>query len=393
MRGLLSFFILLMCSCSTPQQDAAIQPPEPEAEILVKAKGKGTMILRTDRPANLETPLSWFMEDYTPNSVFFVRWHLSIMPDSISPDTFRLRIFGNVNKKLELSLNDLKSKFEQVTVVALACCSGNARSFLDPQVPGGQWKNGAMGNAKWTGVRLKDLLEMAGIQNGSVEVTFNGMDAPPLPSVPDFIKSLSVEHALNEEVIVAYQMNGEDLPLLNGYPLKLVVPGWYATYWMGMLHEIEVCREPYAGFWMKKAYLAPTGISNANERPDALAKDLSPITKIAVRSIFVSPEPNSIIAPGKQIEMQGLAFDGGDGIVKVEISEDNGRTWKQAKLDPSLGKYSWRRWRYSWTAGIKGIYALKVKATNAAGETQPEHHWNRSGYARNEIETLTLYVQ
>lgn len=369
------------------------RPPDAVPEIMVKAKGKGPMILRTDRPANLETPLSYFLEDYTPNSVFFVRWHLSMLPDSISPDTFRLRIFGNVNKQLAVSLADLKSKFEPVTITALACCSGNARSFLDPKVPGGQWKNGAMGNAKWTGVRLKDLLELAGIKPGSVEVTFNGMDAPPLPSVPDFVKSLSVEHSLNEEVIVAYQMNGEDLPLLNGYPLKLVVPGWYATYWVGMLNEIEIKTEPFTGFWMKKSYLAPTGIYNANEKPDSLAKDLSPITKIAVRSIFVSPEPNSVIAPGKTVEVQGLAFDGGDGIVKVEISEDNGRTWKAAMLDASLGKYAWRRWRYTWTAGEKGVYALKVKATNAAGETQPAHHWNRSGYARNEIETLTLYVK
>jgi hypothetical protein len=191
--------------------------------------------------------------------------------------------------------------------------------------------------------------------------------------------------------MVAYEMNGEPLPLLNGYPLKLVVPGWYATYWVGFLSDIQVLAKPFEGFWMKKAYLVPKGVPNANESPDSvITANLEPISVMNVRSIFVAPEPNQIIKTGQQTDVQGLAFDGGFGITKVELSEDSGKTWQPAKLEPDLGKYSWRRWHYSFTPSQKGNYYLTVKATNAKGQTQPLHQWNHSGYMRNEIEILPL---
>ena len=193
--------------------------------------------------------------------------------------------------------------------------------------------------------------------------------------------------------MIAYEMNGEPLPLLNGFPLKLVVPGWYATYWIGMLNDITVHADTFAGFWMKKAYLVPQNNRDGNENPDSLSQSMEPINKMNVRSIFVTPEPDSLIQTGSICEIQGLAFDGGDGIQKVELSEDNGKTWKEVNLDPVLGKYSWRRWRYSWKANTAGTYIFKIKATNTLGETQPEHHWNRSGYMRNEIEVLKLEVK
>lgn len=215
------------------------------------------MILLTDRPLNLETPLHYFLHDYTPNDVFFVRWHLAVLPEQFDRDTFRLRVTGHVKKEMALSLGELRANFSPFTISALAQCAGNSRSFFDPQVPGGQWKNGAMGNAKWVGVKLKDILEMAGVKQGAFEVSFNGMDQGPLPSIPDFVKSLSVDHAMDGEVMVAYEMNGKTLPVLNGFPLKLVVPGWYATYWIGMLNEIRVYPDTFKGYWMQKAYLVP----------------------------------------------------------------------------------------------------------------------------------------
>jgi sulfite dehydrogenase len=376
-------------SCSPSEKRNAGQR---QSDEIVNAEGKKGMILLTERPPNLETPLKYFKLDYTPNDVFFVRWHLAGLPATVDKDTFRLNVTGHVKSPLSLSLNDLRTKFKPTSLVALAACAGNARSFCDPHVPGGQWKNGGMGNAKWTGVKLKDILDAAGVRAGAYDVSFNGMDEPPLPSVPDFVKSLHIDHAMDGEVMVAYEMNGEPLPLLNGYPLKLVVPGWYATYWVGMLNEIKVYADTFKGYWMQKAYLVPKNERNGSEHPDSLAKETVPISKLDVRSIFVSPEPNTVIQSNEKCEIEGLAFDAGDSIVKVEISMD-GKTWNKANLQSYIGKYSWRRWKYDWTPSNAGDYSLRVKATNAKGETQPVHHWNRSGYMRNEIETLDLKAE
>jgi len=385
--------LLILIACNQQVKEAEQQPPfNLVKDEMVKAEGKDSMILLTDRPANLETPLKYFKQDFTPNSVFFVRWHLSKLPAKIDLDTFRLRITGNIEHELALSMNDLKTKFKPYTIVALAECAGNSRSFFDPRVPGGQWKNGAMGNAKWTGVKLKDVLETAGIKPGTIDVAFNGLDAPPLATVPDFVKSLHIDHAMDGEVMIAYEMNGEALPLLNGYPLKLVVPGWYATYWVGMLSDIKLYAVTFNGFWMQKAYLVPKNVSNGNEKPDSLAKDIVPISRLDVRSIFVSPEPETVVKSGQDCKIEGLAFDYGAGINKVEISADSGK-WVNARLDNEIGKYSWRRWHYTWKPPAPGVYTIRVKATNSNGETQPEHQWNRSGYMRNEIEVLKLKAE
>lgn len=382
--------LLFLAGCKNAKQAPEVQAPP--ADEIVTADGKKDMILLTDRPPNLETPLKYFKLDYTPNDVFFVRWHLSGLPSKVDTGSFRLTVDGHVNKPLSLSIADLKSKFKPQTIVALAECAGNSRSFFDPRVPGGQWKNGAMGNALWTGVSLKDLLAYAGVKKGAFEVAFNGLDEPPLSSVPDFIKSLRIDHAMDGEVMVAYEMNNEPLPLLNGYPLKLVVPGWYATYWIGMLNEILVYPDTFKGYWMKKAYLVPRNVRNGNESHDSLAKETEPISKLDIRSIFVSPEPGTIVPKNKPVEIEGLAFDAGDSIVKVEISTD-GKTWKEAVLSPYISKYSWRRWKYNWTPAAAGSCSIYVKATNAIGETQPEHQWNRSGYMKNEIEILELKAE
>ena len=387
------FVLLVICACTSNQHNDDSLATAVMQDTLVKTADKDSMLLLTDRPPNLETPLKYFLLDYTPNNVFFVRWHLAGLPTKIDKDTFRLRIGGNVEQQLALSINDLKTKFTPFTITALCQCAGNSRSFFDPRVPGGQWKNGAMGNAKWTGVKLSDILAMAKVKTGAKEVSFNGLDRPPMDSTPDFVKSLPFELSNNGEVMIAYEMNDEPLPLLNGYPLKLVVPGWYATYWVGMLSDINVLTDTFNGFWMKKAYLIPKESKNGNESPDSLAKNMQPINKMDVRSIFVSPEPENTIAVNKITNIQGVAFDGGDGIEKVEISVDNGKTWNAATLDKDLGKYSWRHWSYAFTPAQKGSYTFKVKATNNKGETQPEHQWNRSGYMRNEIETLTIKAE
>ncbi len=358
---------------------------------LVKYPEKKEMILLTDRPPQLETPLKAFREDITPNDLFFVRWHLSQVPTRIDIDTFRLRIDGTVDKSLALSMNDLKTKFAADSMIALAICAGNSRSTFNPKVPGSQWNNGAMGNAKWKGVKLKDILAMAGVKKGSIEVTFQGLDRGALPDIPAFVKSLDVSHAMDGEVMVAYEMNGQPLPMLNGYPLKLVVPGWYATYWVGALANVNVLTDTFKGFWMKNAYRVPS--TGPNEKPDSLAKVTVPISNINMHSIFVEPDTSETVAAHKPCLVEGLAFNDGTGIKKVELSFDDGKTWVDAPLNPELGKYSWRRWKYTWTPETKGQYHLKVRATDNAGHMQTDKQWNRSGYARGFIEMLDVNVE
>jgi len=350
------------------------------------------LILLTDRPPQLETPLHYFRQDLTPNEAFFVRWHLEGIPTSVDLRTFRLNVSGYVQQPLQLSVDDLQSQFEPLSMIAVNQCSGNSRSFFEPRIPGGQWKNGAVGNAKWTGVPVRAILDRAQVRSGAVDVSFAGLDAPPLPSVAAFAKALSVDHARDGEVMVAYAMNDQPLPMVNGFPLRLVVPGWYGTYWVKALDNITVLPRAFSNFWTDKAYRIPNA-PNGTESPQHLATDTVPINRFNVRSIFVRPEPDEIWHPGVPNEIQGVAFDSGHGITRVEISTDGGATWADARLDAELGKYSWRRWRADWTPGKRGLYRLMARAANTIGETQSTEQWNRSGFMWNVIERVDVRVE
>ena len=252
------FASILKSSWSARGEEFVTMPFENGRRPLVKYPQKRPLIRLTTRPPQLETPFSVFNEGViTPNDAFFVRYHLTFDPFSVELGKFRLRIKGNVNAPGEFTIADLKSKFEPVEIVAVNQCSGNGRGFSQPRVPGGQMGNGAMGNARWKGVRLKDVLEKAGCGAAAQQVTFNGLDAPLLERTPDFVKALALDHALDGEVMLAYEMNGEDLPALNGYPLRLVVPGYYGTYWAKHVHEITVLSEAFNGYWMTAAYRIP----------------------------------------------------------------------------------------------------------------------------------------
>jgi hypothetical protein len=281
---------------------------------------------------------------------------------------------------------------EPISVVAVNQCSGNSRSLFDPRVPGAQWGNGAMGNARWTGVRLAELLRHAGVKQGAVEVAFAGLDRGGLASIPDFVKSLPVDIAGQPDILVAYEMNGEPLPLLNGFPVRLVVPGWFATYWIKALAEITVLDRPFEGFWMKEAYRIPAE-NDGLERPDRLAARTIPINRMRIRSFITSPVAEERIAPGSACAVDGIAFDGGDGVRRVEFSADGGQSWRDAELGEDLGRYSFRRWRASWQPAERGEYRLQCRATSNSGATQPaEVGWNRAGYLRNVIEEVRVRV-
>ncbi len=358
---------------------------------MVRYPQKTDLILLTDRPPQLETPLSYFRSDLTPNDAFFVRWHLEGIPTTVDLATFRLEVGGHVRKPLSLSVSDLRAKFEPVSLVALAQCAGNGRSLFEPRVPGGQWGNGAMGNARWKGVRLKDVLDAAGVLPGAVQVGVHGLDQAPMPKTPRFEKSLTIDHARDADVMIAYEMNGEELPMLNGFPLRLVVPGWFATYWVKSLSSINVLDQPLKSFWMDKAYRIPD-TAGADESPQHLATETVPINRMPVHSIFVTPEPGKQLRSGDRCEVSGLAYDGGSGIARAEFSKDGGKTWSDATLGEDLGRYSWRRWRAEWTPPAAGSYQLMVRATTQDGQPQPATQWNRSGYQRDIVEHLDVEV-
>src|SRR5712672_4317487 len=267
---------------------------------LVKYPQKRPMIGLTSRPPQLETPFSIFNDGpITPNNAFFVRYHLADVPLDIDPDKFTLEIKGKVDRPLKLSLKEIR-KLPAVELVAVNQCSGNSRGFSNPRVAGGQLGNGAMGNAKWKGARLKDVLNKAGLAAGAKQVTFNGLDKAPLEKTPDFIKALEVDHALDDDTLLAYEMNGEPLPMLNGFPLRLVVPGHYGTYWVKHLNEIKVVDEPFTGYWMDPAYRVPDN-SCACVEPGSAAKKTRPISRYNVRSFITSLTEGHRVSTGKEL--------------------------------------------------------------------------------------------
>ena len=369
--------------------DATVTLPMGNGERpLVAYPGKRPLIRLTTRPPQLETPFSVFDEGpITPNDAFFVRYHLAKIPLSIDPDAYRLTVGGKVDNPLSLSLHDLRTGFEPVEFVAVNECSGNGRGFSNPRVGGGQLANGAMGCARWKGVPLKALLAKAGVKPGVVQVSFEGLERPLLS--PPFVKALDVDHARDGEVMVAYAMNGEDLPWLNGFPARLVVPGYYGTYWMKHLAEITALDAPFDGFWMKSAYRIPDNACACVE-PGKTPASTVPIGRLNVRSFITNLQEGATVAANQDLLVRGIAFDGGYGIANVAVSPDEGRSWVDATLGEDLGKYAFRPWTGRLTLPA-GEHRLLVRATNGAGQAQPlEPLWNPSGYMRNVVECVNV---
>ena len=360
---------------------------------LVKYPQKRPLIRLTTRPPQLETPFSVFNEGViTPNDAFFVRYHLPEIPTEIDGDAFRLEVKGKVNTPLTLSVAGLKNQFEPVEVVAVNQCSGNSRGFFSPRVGGGQLGNGAMGNAKWKGVRLKDVLNKAGVAAGAKQVLFNGLDKAVIDKTPDFIKAIEIDQALDPELMIAYEMNGEPLPMLNGFPIRLVVPGHFGTYWIKHLNEITVVDEAFGGFWMNPGYRIPD-TEGACVEPGTTPAKTKPIARFNIRSFITSLADGDRVSVGKQSVVKGIAFDGGYGIREVLFSEDGGKNWREAELGKDLGKYSFREWTIPFAPQKAGNYELKVRAMNRLGQTQPlEPLWNPAGYMRNVVETVKVAV-
>lgn len=359
---------------------------------------KVPLILLTDRPVQLETPREYFRTVFTPNAAFYVRWHLGNIPNAVDLKSWKLKIEGNVKKPVAFSLSELLRNFKPVSVAATNQCSGNSRSRLQPRVPGGQWGNGALGNAIWTGVLLRELLELAGVRDGSVQVQFQGLETGRGPDgFPSnvFLKSLDFTNTVLDQCIVAYLSNGEPLPVLNGFPVRLVVPGYFATYWTKCLTWIRVLDVPDDNFWMKTSYRIPD-TPRGNTTPDEIkagAVKTVPIGRFPVRSFLISPDGSSKIPSGMPVTLRGIAFSGFGRIARVEVSDDDGKNWFTAKLGEDYGPYCFRAWDASWAPKFPGHYSLAVRATDDKNNVQPDQPvWNPGGYLWNRIERQEIVV-
>ena len=351
---------------------------------------KRPLIVLTSRPPQLETPFEVFNDGLiTPNDAFFVRYHNAGIPTTIDADKHVIKIGGNAaGKPYELSMAELRTQFKPVEITAVNQCSGNSRGFFEPRVTGGQLANGAMGNARWVGVPLKDVLARVELKNTARQVTFNGLDFGIFGG-GDLVKSIDVNHALDGEVMLAYQMNGADIPMLNGYPVKLVVPGYYGTYWVKHLSEIEVIDHTFEGFWMKPAYRVPDNDCACVE-PGTTPTATRPIGRFTVRSFITSVQNGGQFRAGQQTVVRGIAFDGGQGIREVAYSTDGGQSWREAKLGADMGRYSFREFTFGF-APEKGAYDLRVRAWNRSGQSQPmQALWQPAGYMRNVVESVKV---
>jgi hypothetical protein len=291
---------------------------------------------------------------------------------------------------LSLSLDDILHGLPTAELPAVNQCSGNSRGFFQPRVPGGEWANGAMGNALWTGVRLKDVLDRAGVKPGAVQVRFKGLDEPVVADAPHFMKSLDIDHARDGEVMIAYAMNGEQLPLVNGFPLRLVVPGWYATYWVKMLNDIEVLDQPDTNYWTKDAYTIPD-TPHANVKPGETDVKMVPINRMVPRSFVTNIASGSKINAATPLTVRGIAFGGDCGVAGVDLSIDRGQSWHQVQFGRDQVKYGFRQWQTQLTLPAPGDYSLLVRCTNSNGVAQPDMpNWNPAGFMRNVIESTDI---
>lgn len=379
--------------------ETAIEPLDPALpqglrdEVIMDAlPGKAPLMKLSYRPPNYETPVSYFNSLYTPNDAFFVRWHLADIPE-VDAKTWRLKLGGDlVANPLELSLDQLKTEFEAVEIPAVCMCSGNRRGLFSPHVPGVQWGYGALGNAKWKGARLRDVLTKAGIKKEAIEIVLNGADGPVLDKTPDLVKSLPVWKAMDENTLIAYEMNGTALPHFNGFPARIVVPGWTATYWIKQITGITPIAKPFDGYWVAKAYRIPNGKFPVVQRFITQETDVNtPITEMVVNSQFTGIAGGQKIAAAKPTDVRGIAWDGGYGIQSVEVSSDGGKSWQTATLGEDAGRFSFRQWSFLFTPTKPGPYSLLAKATNKIGQSQTaEQIPNPAGYHHNVIQKIIV---
>jgi sulfane dehydrogenase subunit SoxC len=331
-------------------------------------------------------PLEALAYDITPVGLHYLLIHYDI--PVVDPASWRLGVGGRVRRERSLSLDELRSR-PAVTLTVTMECAGNGRAQLSPRPLSQPWLLEAVGTAEWTGTPLLGLLEEAGVDEGAVEVLFRGADrGVEGGEEQQFERSLPLGEALREEVLLAYAMNGQPLPPQHGFPLRLVVPGWYGMTSVKWLDRITVLERPFEGYQQARGY-------RLRQTPDEGGE---PVSRMLPRSLMVPPGIPDFATRERMLEpgpcsVRGRAWSGFGPVERVEVSSDGGASWSEARLGGQASSWAWRAWDWDWDPREPGVYELCCRATDSAGNRQPlEPPWNLGGYANNEVQRVPVVV-
>lgn len=365
---------------------AALWPAELAAQAL---PGKHAMLRALSvRPPDYETPVALLDRFLTPVDAFYVRCHMPV-PASTADAAWSLTVEGEVATPLALSVADLR-QFPSTTVTVTLECAGNGRAFFDPPVAGIQWQKGAVGTARWTGVRVADLLSKAGVRPTATHLWVAGADRP-LGTQPPFVRQVPIAKALHPDTIVAWAMNDQPIPAVHGAPLRLIVPGWEGAYAIKWLTRITAAPQAHDGFWVATGYRYPTRRVAPGAAVDAA--DMAPLTGLAVKSLITAPLDGAVVPPGP-VTIAGFAWAGEVDIARVDVSIDHGATWAAARLVGAPVPYAWRRFEFTFQATRQETHTILSRATDAKGQVQPiVPPWNPSGYLWNAPDQIRLEVK
>jgi sulfite oxidase len=343
--------------------------------------GEGQLLELSPRPENYETPVELLVDRITPLDRFYIRSHFDRPKVDLS--TWKLSIGGLTGKPRDFTLADLE-KLEQVTIEAVLQCAGNGRGLFRPRMPGVQWMKGAMGNAEWTGVRVRDLLRAASPKKEAKHLELRGADVPLLKT-PPFVRGIPIEKALHPDTLIALKMNGKPLPPAHGAPARIVVPGWVGDDWVKWITNLTLLAEEPKGFYYEKAYRYPITPGAPGEAVPP--EKTQPMTQLPVKSV-IALAARSQLPAGSQ-EIRGVAFSGEASIAKVEVSLDGG-AFTPAALDEKPTKYGWRVWSAKLDLA-PGKHVIRSRATDENGAAQPETAvWNPPGYLHNAIDSVEI---
>jgi DMSO/TMAO reductase YedYZ molybdopterin-dependent catalytic subunit len=370
--------------CDTPMPDLGEAVPASDPEEACQRAIEAGLVVHRAHPLNCETSIPELLGGVVmPNAHFYVRNHFQI--PALDPTTWRLSVGGLVERPLSLSMRHLTNMASQTLFVTLEC-AGNGRTLLDPSVEGEKWHLGAVSTPEWTGVPLVEVLDRAGIKPAAREVVFRGADSGILPGKTEttrFERSLALDDARDSEALLAYAMNGESLPIQHGYPLRLVVPGWYAVTSVKWLTEIEAIHERFTGHYQTESYFYES------ERDGQIVRE--PVTLQRVRSLITEPKPGEEIERG-DIAVRGVAWSGAAPIASVEVRIGD-RDWQDARLIGQRQRHSWQWWELITRVEERGPTTVRARATDLAGRTQPdEQQWNRLGYGNNLVHQVPVHV-